>query len=174
MQQVYVTTQLSINGDGLYYPSISIYFSGCDKPIKCPNCQNPELQKQGHGFKTNVIGLIKGIEKTVIQWLEIYPNIAITYLGGEALAEWNREATLTVSKYFKDKYKNKIQNTFYTWRYLNDLKEIKAYIQYMDVGVLGDFKEEFKVSNRIPSSTNQIIWDFKNNIQLPNIIKEEN
>ena len=31
INEVYITLQNSINNDGLWYPSISIYYSGCDK-----------------------------------------------------------------------------------------------------------------------------------------------
>ena len=66
-QDVYVTIQNSINSDGLWYPSISIYYSGCDKPVKCLDCHNPELQQKNIGFKTNNNQLIHDIEEKLIE-----------------------------------------------------------------------------------------------------------
>lgn len=173
MQDVYVTIQNSINGDGLYYPSLSIYFSGCDKPIKCKDCHNPELQKQKMGYKTDYLSLINDLDTKVQEWLKIYPKISICYLGGEALANWNIKSTYEVSKYFKAKYKERICNIVYTWRYLKDLEDIKDYISYMDLGVLGDFEKELFVENQIPASYNQYIYDFNKKIKLKRINKED-
>lgn len=173
VNEVYVTYQFSINGDGLYYPAISLYFSGCDKKIKCVNCHNHELQHIGLGNKTNSKEIIETIEKQLLEWLSIYPKMAICYLGGEALAPWNRDVTYSVSKYFKNKYGDKIKNIVYSWRYLEDLEELKDKISYMDLGVLGDFKQELFVQNQVPSSSNQYIYDFNRQVKLPNIIKED-
>ncbi|QPW62140.1 4Fe-4S cluster-binding domain-containing protein [Clostridium botulinum] len=172
-ENIYVIVQSSINGDGLYYPAISIYFSGCDKLHKCLNCHNPEMQKQHYGFKTNTQDLIKDIEQIVTSWLRMYPTIAICYVGGESLAEWNRNATLNISKYFKTKYDMKIQNIVYSWRYLEDLQVVKKYIKYMDLGVLGEFRQELFQENHVPASSNQYIYDFKNNKKIKDIIKED-
>jgi len=170
--EVYVTLQNSINNDGLWYPSISIYYSGCDKIIKCLNCHNPELQQQNNGYKIINEQLIKDIELILKNWLDIYPEISLCYLGGEPLSLWNRESVYLISKYFKTKYGDKICNIVYTWRYWEDIDHIKKYITYMDYGVLGDFQEEYKNLNYIPSSTNQYIYDFKNNIKIKPIRKE--
>ena len=126
--EVYVTLQNSINNDGLWYPSISIYFSGCDKSIKCPNCHNPELQQKGIGYKTTNKNLIDDIEIILNRWLDIYPKMSLCYLGGEPLSDWNRESVYLIAKYFKLKYKDKICNIIYTWRYLKNIKHIKNFI----------------------------------------------
>ena len=169
--EVYVTLQNSINNDGLWYPSISIYYSGCDKIIKCKNCHNPELQKKGIGYKTTNKQLINDIEIVLNKWLEIYPKMSLCYLGGEPLSDWNRESVYIISKYFKKKYGDKICNIIYTWRYLDDIKFIKKYITYIDYGVLGDFQESNKNINYIPSSTNQYIYDFTINEKIQPIRK---
>lgn len=171
MSEIYITLQNSINNDGLWHPSISIYFSGCDKPIKCKNCHNPELQQKEIGYKTTSEKLIVDIERILNNWLEIFPKISICYLGGEPLATWNREAVLLVSKYFKEKYKDKICNIIYSWRYLEHINLLKQYVSYIDYGVLGEFEEKNKDINYIPSSTNQYIYDFKNN-KIINSIKK--
>jgi anaerobic ribonucleoside-triphosphate reductase activating protein len=104
MNNIYVTLQSSINSDGLWYPSISIYYSGCDKPVKCKDCHNPELQQCNNGFETTSEKLIQDIEKILIDWLDTYEFISICYLGGEPLSQWNRQSVLEVSKYFRYKY----------------------------------------------------------------------
>ena len=156
----------------MWYPSISIYYSGCDKNIKCKNCHNPELQQKGIGFQTTNKQLIEDIEDKLIMWLSIYETISICYIGGEPLSPWNKDSLLNVSRYFKQKYKDKICNVLYTWRYINDLHNLKEYIKYIDYGVLGDFQEEYRNLNYIPSSLNQYIYDFKKNIKIESIRKD--
>ena len=169
--EVFVTLQNSINNDGLWYPSISIYFSGCDNPVKCKNCHNPELQLKGIGYKVLVDQLIDEVEDILLNWLDIFPKISICYLGGEPLAIWTREAVFKISRYFKEKYKNKICNIIYSWRYLDQINRIKKYVSYMDYGVLGEYQEENRDINYIPTSTNQYIYDFKNNKKIKPIKK---
>lgn len=171
MNNIYVTLQNSINSDGLWYPSISIYYSGCDKVLKCKGCHNPELHNQNVGFSTTTKMLILDIENILVYWLDTYKIISICYLGGEPLTKWNRQSVLEVSKYFKEKYNNRICNIIYSWRYIEDLKQLKQYIKYMDYGVLGDFKIENSNILLIPSSSNQYIYDFNNNIKLQPIKK---
>ena len=169
--EVYVILQNSINNDGLWYPSISIYYSGCDKTIKCHNCHNPELQQKGIGYKTTNENLINDIEIVLNRWLDIYPKMSLCYLGGEPLSAWNRKSVLLISKYFKEKYNDKICSIIYTWRYLEDIEHLKKYISYIDYGVLGDFQEYNKNINYIPSSTNQYIYNFTNNKKIQPIKK---
>lgn len=172
MNDVYVTLQNSINNDGLWYPSISIYYSGCDKLVKCIYCHNPELQKQEIGYKTANKQLINDIEKILNNWLDIFPKMSLCYLGGEPLSIWNRESVYMVSRYFKLKYPDEICNILYSWRYIEDIDNMRKYITYIDYGVLGDFQEINKDLNYIPSSTNQYIYDFKNKTKLQPIRKD--
>ena len=171
MNEVYVTLQNSINNDGLWYPSISIYYSGCDNPNKCKECQNPELIQQGMGYKTINNKLIQDIEDKLTYWFDTYDTMSICYVGGEPLADWNRDSMLEISKYFKKKYSDKICNVFYSWRYIEDLQELMQYIFYMDYGVLGSFQIQNRDINYIPSSSNQYIYNFKENIKIDAIKK---
>jgi len=171
VNEVFVTLQNSINNDGLWYPSLSIYYSGCDNPNKCMDCQNPELIMQGVGYKTNNDKLIKDIENKLTEWFDIYEVMSICYVGGEPLSEWNRNSILKISKYFKEKYNDKICNIIYSWRYIENLKELKQYVKYLDYGVLGSFKIENINIDYIPSSTNQYIYDFKNKVIIAPIKK---
>ena len=172
MGDIFVTIQNSISSDGLWYPSISIFYSGCDKLIKCKDCHNPSLQKKGVGCQTNSNQLILDIERSLSFWLEVYEKISICYIGGEPFSKWNRQSVLNVSKYFKQKYNNKVCNIVYSWRYIEDLKDLDNYLKYMDYGVLGEFQTDMKDLNYIPSSSNQYIYDFKNKTKLQPIRKD--
>jgi anaerobic ribonucleoside-triphosphate reductase activating protein len=171
MNKIKVILTSSLNSDGLFYPSLSLYYSGCDKEVKCPECHNPELHGFENGFQTNTESLISELESNLTFWLSLYKRISISYLGGEPLAKWNRDSVLEVSKYFKEKYRDKICNVFYSWRYLEDLYPLKQYIEYMDFGVLGDFQIENRNIDYIPSSSNQYIYDFNNKTKINPIKK---
>lgn len=172
VNNIFVTIQTSLNSDGLFYPSISIYYSGCDKKHKCKMCHNPELQDRYNGFKTTTNELINDIEKSLIGWFSVYETMSICYIGGEPLAEWNKESVYEVSKYFKNKYNKTICNIVYTWRYLEDLNyELNNKLKFMDYGVFGDFKLENSDINFIPSSKNQYIYDFNKKTKISNIKK---
>jgi len=88
-------------------------------------------------------------------------------LGGEPLAKYNRNITLELSNYIKEKYKNAII-VLYSWRTIEQInrESLKPYIKYIDYGVLGSYNKDLYVSNTLPSSTNQYIYDFKNNEKL--------
>lgn len=172
MRKTYAILQDSINNDGLWYPSISIYFGGCDKPAKCKGCHNPEMQRDDVEPNTTLRKLKKDIETELVSWLKIYDVISICYLGGEPLSKKNRKATKAVSKYFKRKYKDSVKNIVYSWREINSLKHIKKYVKHMDYGVLGEYDENCLQLEYVPSSGNQYIYDFHNKKKIPAIRKE--
>lgn len=161
---VRATVKSSLNSDGLWYPSVSIYFSGCDKPVKCKNCHNKEIQNKDVGFLTNEIEIINSVESVLDFWLNSYETISLCFLGGEPLAEYNKNMTRDISKYFKNKYNERIKTIIYSWRYLEQLD--LEYAEYMDFGVLGEFDETKKDLNLIPASTNQYIYDFGKNKKI--------
>ena len=101
----------------------------------------------------------------------MYNKMSIVFLGGEPLAEWNRQSVLEISKHFKEKYKDKIENILYSWRYIEDIKNenLKKYVKFIDYGVLGSFDNDKKVIDCIPASTNQYIYDFYNNKKIKSI-----
>lgn len=170
-EEIYAEIQSNINSDGLWNVGVSIFFSGCDKPIKCKGCHNYEIQKQKVGFKTTTSNLLKDVDCIVKDWFDIYDEISICYLGGEPTASWNRNSVLEISKFFKNKYGSDICNILYSWRYKEDIES--KYIKYMDFGVLGEFQEDNLAINEIPASKNQYIYDFKNNKKI-NPIKRGN
>lgn len=169
--KIEVTIQNSINSDGIWYPSISIYYSGCDRVPRCEGCHNKNLQELGSGFKTTTEDLIKTIEKNLIEWLDAYGIMAVCFLGGEPLTESNRESVLSISQYFKQKYGNQIYNIIYSWRDLEDLKKLDKYLKFIDYGVLGSFDINLVDTTYIPASPNQFIYDFKGNKKIERIQK---
>lgn len=167
---IYVTIQNSINSDGIWYPAISIYYSGCDKATICEGCHNKELKIFGNGYKTNAANLIIDIDVMLNAWMDVYKEMAICFVGGEPLAEYNRESVKVISKYFKEKYKN-VHTIIYTWRTLEDIDCLSEYVKDIDYGVLGEFIEKEKDIRYIPSSKNQYIYDFKNNCKIDAVMK---
>lgn len=158
----YLQIKNSISSDGLGKPVISIYFSYCDKKEKtgsfCPNCQNPELQKDGVGYYLSAENVIKILSKK-IKYLENLLNkqVGVCFLGGESLAKGNLVMTKEISKHFKDRYQ-----IIYTWR-KPDLID-KDYIKYMDKVVCGMYIDDLNNDDYILGSTNQVIINNKKKI----------
>lgn len=173
MNYYYAITN-SINSDGFYKPAISIYFSGCDKPVKCKDCQNIELQQQEVGYCNDIGNLLLELDSHIKKFKEFHSELRVCFVGGEPLAPYNRKAVYGISKYLKDNYKDVI-TIVYTWRTIEDIinQNLREFLQHVDYGVLGEFKIESFVENTIPASSNQIIYDFKNKKIIKPIIKGE-
>ncbi|MFA7689212.1 MAG: 4Fe-4S cluster-binding domain-containing protein, partial [Bacilli bacterium] len=155
--------------NGLGHPAISIYLTGCDNPIKCEDCHNWELQEQSkHNYNINTIK--NEIDIEIQNYLQFYNELYIAILGGEPLAKYNKNITLEVSKHIKQKYNNVIV-VLYSWRTIEQInnENLKLYIQYIDYGVLGVYDKNLHISDTLPASTNQYIYDFKNNKKLNSI-----
>jgi len=152
--------------NGLGKPSISIYLTGCDNPIKCEDCHNYELQKELN-YEYNINDLKQDINRNINFYLQFHDKLYISILGGEPLAKYNRKTTLEISKYIKEKHEDSTI-ILYSWRTIEQiLKEhLQKYIKYIDYGVLGVYDKNLHIENVIPSSTNQYIYDFKNNTIL--------
>lgn len=161
----------SINGDGLWFPSISIYYSGCDKVVKCKDCHNPELQNRNALEKYSNLEIIKSIEKSLKSWLSVYETISISFLGGEPTAVYNIDSMFIISKYFKKKYGDNVKTILYSWRKNKELNSIKSKIKYIDFGVLGEFDIKKLDLSYVPSSRNQYIYDFNRNKKIKKIKK---
>lgn len=152
--------------NGLGHPSISIYLTGCDKLIKCDDCHNWELQKQSEN-SFNINNMKNEIDNSIENYLFFHDKLYISILGGEPLSIYNRDITLEVSRYIKDKYNNSTV-ILYSWRTIDDInnEDLLPYIKNIDYGVLGSYEKDLYVSNILPSSSNQYIYDFKNNKKL--------
>ena len=151
--------------NGLGKPGLSLFFKGCDKPNKCINCHNPELQN----IDKNKIDVEK-LKREIIRYIDDSINYSdkyyVSFLGGDPLTKHNREYLLKISKFIKEKYKN-IETVVYTWRSLDKINN--KHIKYIDYGVLGEFKKELHQKNMLPGSKNQVIYDFNDKEELDHI-----
>ncbi len=152
--------------NGLGKPAISLYLTGCDNPIKCENCHNWELQEQSK-YDYDINKVKTEIDKEIYNYLQFYNNLYIAILGGEPLAEYNKDITFQISKYIKKKYINSII-VLYSWRTIEQINNdnLKSYVNYIDYGVLGVYNKNLHIENTLPASANQYIYDFVNNEKL--------
>lgn len=149
--------------NGLGKPSVSIYLHGCDNPIKCKDCHNLELQNTPIE-EINIEELKKQIDIAIKNYLQFHNKLYISILGGEPLAQYNRNIILEISKYIKEKYNDSII-VMYSWRTIDQINKenVNQYLKYVDYGVLGVYDSNLHIENTLPSSTNQYIYDFKQN-----------
>jgi anaerobic ribonucleoside-triphosphate reductase activating protein len=154
--------ETSMYSDGINFPSVSIYFKGCDKEEKCKNCHNPQLWEFDDEMDL-FTDIIQKIEKQLLTMISYYDIISICFIGGEPTSKRHIFNLSQISKYFKDKYKSRIRNILYSWRYFEDLN--LNYLKYIDYGVLGEYDENLK-TNSFPGSSNQYIYDFNNNKKI--------
>lgn len=114
--------------------------------------------------------IIKNIDYEIKNFLQFHNTLYFSILGGEPLAEYNKQITFEISKYIKNTYQN-ATNVLYSWRTIDNIKQenLKSFLTYIDYGVLGSYNKELHIANTIPSSVNQYIFDFKNNKTIPPI-----
>jgi len=161
--------ETDINSDGVNHPSVSIYFHGCDKPVKCKGCHNYQLWE----FDDIVINekkLYKQIKTQINKIKKFYPKVAVCFLGGEPLSPQYRSFVYYLSHMFSND--SKVLTILYSWRTLEDINNNEELVKVtgeVDYGVLGAFDENYLVDD-FPASSNQIIYDFKHNKK---ITKEE-
>ena len=152
--------------NGLGHPSVTLYLQGCDKKVKCEGCHNWEMQEENKDDYD-----IEEIAKNVISDLEqskpFNKELWLTILGGEPLADYNREITKRISAIVKEHF-NSVKIVVYSWRYLSDIdsENLWEYMENIDYGVLGDFQMKNLIKNTLPSTTNQYIYDFKNKCKM--------
>jgi anaerobic ribonucleoside-triphosphate reductase activating protein len=166
MSRYYIDFSLK---NGLGSPSASLYLTGCDKPVKCKGCHNYELQGI-RGTEFNINKIYRELKEEVRKGQELFNLRYVSYLGGEPLAPYNREITKIISKKIKKEFR--VKNILYTWRTLEKIKEenLDEYIEYMDYGILGEYRDELRDTDRIPSSKNQYIYNFNTNKKEKDII----
>lgn len=152
--------------NGLGHPSISLYLTGCDKPIKCEDCHNWELQKQSEN-NYNINTIKDELDNSIKNYLSFHDKLYFSILGGEPLSEYNKDISLEISKYIKEKYKKSII-VLYSWRLIEEIKDsnLIPYTLYMDYGVLGPYKKDLYEEKTLPSSSNQYVYNFKTNKKL--------
>jgi len=161
----WVTINTSISADGLGTPVVSLYFSYCDKKDKtgsfCPLCHNKELQKDGIGFLLSfeeIIELIDGKLNSMEKLLG--REIGVCFLGGEPLAEINRDMIMKLSGY----YKGRFQIT-YSWRMPDEIDG--EWIKYIDKIVCGEYIDGLNIGDEYElGSSNQVVIDGEKKIIL--------
>lgn len=139
--------------NGLGKPSVSIYFSGCDIPVKCRECHNPELWRQ----QDSQVGY-EELKRLVKSSQSFSKELIVSFLGGDPLASYNREEVQEISSQLKRDFPE-VKLVIYSWRLPNQIED--EWVSDFDYGVLGQFDiGEFK-EGYLPASTNQIVYDFK-------------
>lgn len=149
--------------NGLGKPAISIYYSGCDIPVKCKGCHNSELwaKQDVKVSHEELFRLIKSYND-----FSMSKEFTVAFLGGDPLAEYNRESLMYVTKKLKEEYDN-VKIVIYSWRTPEEIEE--NWIKYSDYGVLGQFDIGILREGYLPASSNQFIYDFKLKKKLPTI-----
>lgn len=117
---------------------LGIFFQGCS--IRCPNCQNPELQDPTGGYEAYTDTIIKILEKTD------YYN-SVVFLGGEPTEQ--EDALVDIMM------RTTIPSVLFTGKYYEQLHDNIKGAAYMIVD--GPYIEELK-SGHFPASYNQSIY----------------
>lgn len=159
MDSRYVNIVESYGSDGLGSPSVSIYFSHCDRKELlgefCKNCHNSELQIDGVGRFLNEYQIIKLLEDKLKEVKNIFGKCSLVLLGGEPTSRLNINMTKKISNYFFGKY----EIIMYTWKSKDELEEED--IKNIDKIVCGSYIENLKVDDYLLSTSNQYIINNK-------------
>lgn len=141
-------------------PSVSLYLTGCDKPIKCKDCHNYELQNQSHN-DYDIQEIKQNIDKFISEFLNMHNNLNVSILGGEPLSDYNINIAYEISEYIKNTYDDS-RIFIFTWRTLGQIKKEnkEKFLKHFDYGVFGEYDSNLHVEDTLPSSTNQYIYDF--------------
>ncbi|ACB08903.1 MAG TPA: anaerobic ribonucleoside-triphosphate reductase activating protein [Thermotoga sp.] len=139
---------------------VSVYFQGCDAKPKCYMCHNPETWHLSEEYKRPAEVVTKIIDEKLSSLLRYFPKAALVFLGGEPLAPYNREETLSLSKMFKEKYGERLTVVLFTWRLPKDIvkENLLKYVQYVDEFVMGRYLHAYR-QDGFPASKNQIHID---------------
>jgi len=156
----FVTIIETIKSDGLDNPSVSIYFSGCDKKELtgsfCKGCHNKEMQDYDYGYPLDFEEILT-ITFNKALGLELLFGFkpTICFIGGEPLAAFNREwCVLLAKKFFEEEY----ETIVYTWRTEEMLKHENINTEYFSKMVLGEYIEELNNPNERLGSSNQYVY----------------
>ena len=154
--------------NGLGKPAVSIYYSGCDIPVKCKDCHNPELWQPSKPKVGNdeLYRLIRDYYQ-----FDYSDQLRIAFLGGDPLASYNRESVVEVAAQLKKDFPD-AELIIYSWRLPEEIED--EWVENFDLGVLGQFEIGEYKENYLPASTNQIIYDFRTKeIMQPIKLREE-
>lgn len=139
---------------------VSVYFQGCDAQPKCFMCHNPETWVVDESFWYEREDVLKTIDEKLQLLLRSFPKVALSFLGGEPLAPWNREDLSFLSGFFKERYGERIVTVLFTWRTPKEIvkENLLEYIQHIDEFVFGRYMHAYRREG-FPSSKNQLHLD---------------
>ncbi|HIW21433.1 MAG TPA: anaerobic ribonucleoside-triphosphate reductase activating protein [Candidatus Dorea intestinavium] len=150
-----ITKDDMLNGEGL---RVVLWVAGCIHG--CKGCQNPITWDPNGGLPFDEIA-----KEEIFDELDKDYVSGITFSGGDPLHPANIKDITALAKEIKDKYPDKT-----IWLYTGDKWDtIKDYevVQYLDVVVDGEFKEELKDELvHWKGSTNQMVIDVKNTLEV--------
>lgn len=149
--------------NGLGKPAVSIYYSGCDIPVKCRECHNSELWNK-QDTKIEYDELIRIIKE--FNTFHYSDELIVSFLGGEPFAPYNRNSVIEVSKRLKEDFP-KVKTIVYSWRLPEQVED--EWIENIDLGVLGQFDIRELREDYLPASSNQVIYDFNKKEVMPAI-----
>ena len=162
MDSRYLTISESFGSDSFGIPSVSIYFSHCDKKdidgYFCRGCQNKELQSDGYGFYLDLKTTISIVEQKINKINNIFEKCDLVLLGGEPTSELNINFVKEISKYFC----GKVKILMYTWKSPDMLNDDD--IKFIDEIICGEYIESLKVSDYVLATSNQYIINNKKEI----------
>jgi anaerobic ribonucleoside-triphosphate reductase activating protein len=155
-----VSTSFGLNAFGL--PSIDIYFRGCDKKDKtgafCKGCHNQDLWEESPK-RINIDTVFNYIDKYLMNTMKFFEDFAITFMGGEPLAEYNRDAFLKLSERYKE-----VKQVLYTWREVSMIDE--KYLKHINIVKTGEFDIDQVDSTYFLGSKNQYLFDVQENMKI--------
>lgn len=153
--------------NGLGEASVDVFLYGCDNPIKCKGCHNPELQEEPvESIDTD--NIILEIDNKINKMNGFFNSLSIAYMGGEPTAKYNIEALYSISLFIRKKYPN-IKQILYSWKTIEQLNKENFKTEYFDYGVLGRFEEDLFQDGMLPASSNQYIYNFETRTKMDNI-----
>lgn len=166
-----------INGfditNGLWGTSVSVWFQGCEH--RCKNCFNPETWNRFD--KTVVDKNNNEIAQEILIELDKYFPKTLSFLGGDPMAEYNKNDLYEIICIIKNKKPN-LKIAMWTGYTFNEIKNDKV-VRLIDVIVDGKYIEELRCDYKITKdkrdkyrgSTNQRIINVKESLDKNKIIE---
>ena len=124
--------------NGFWGVAVSVWFQGC--PHMCNQCFNPETWDR---YDSSVVDrTLEDVSSEVLSEINKYYPKTLSILGGDPLAEYNRNDCLELLKAIKISQPN-IKTALWTGYKWNEIKNLEV-IKYIDIIVDGEFKIELK------------------------------
>lgn len=152
------------NGSGI---GVSLFVQGC--PLHCKGCFNPETWYEYGGNEFTEDTLNEFISLADRHYIK-----RISILGGEPLADFNIDSTISILKVLRQKFGESKTFWLFTGYNMDEIKLDKKkqeVIKLVDYLVYGRFIQELRdITLKFRGSRNQRILDCKNTIDLDNPI----